>query len=671
MIPSEKKIILISSNKELIDSWKKEFNDYHEQISIESEVIIESVLSASLVFLDLTSSFSFWRSLRKIKLKDSTTIIAIISGHTQSDKKFLHMQQSSSVVHYLFYPFIKEQINHYKKSMHKLLLSLPESNDDDTLNYKIVARFNEIFERIIFNKPFTYDILKSEIQSLFYDYLQYNHVFILDSEKQTSFRLKEFKFETAFEFSIDDIMQHDEFLQMFNYKIPILKNDIRQRDAFYQKFIKKLNPEVNRILLIPISTPDGKNIYWILMKKSPIPISSYQFFISQFIIKTFLVGNTFIQNYAIDLFKWDRYKNIKRDLVVFRNIFDSFKFGLFMLDLKFNVKFANKAAANILQKDVSEIENYPLSKVFHQEKFELLENNIQIRDNEYRGEFELVIKGNQKKMIGFSFYPRILIDGEDYILLIFKDISDLKALEEENLRKDRLATLGIIASEIAHEIRNPLAGIRAIAETLKDEMNEHPTISEYTNRIIRQTERVESLIKNLFSYTKPPRPTLEKCNIRDLLDEVFLMLSDKFKIKKIITQIDIEKDNEYLFVDQNQMLQVFNNIIQNSIDAIDSDGKITISVFRTESIPEQARQFINMKPGHHYIKIIIKDTGIGISDEDKPKLFLPFFSTKDSGIGLGLSIVYQIIKEHEGYIFYESTKGQGTECHIILPMPGE
>ncbi len=253
-------------------------------------------------------------------------------------------------------------------------------------------------------------------------------------------------------------------------------------------------------------------------------------------------------------------------------------------------------------------------------------------------------------------------------MLIFKDITDLKMLEEENLRNDRLATLGIIASEIAHEIRNPLAGIRAIAETLKDEMEDHPTIAEYTDRIIRQSERMEALIKNLFTYTKPPRPNLTLCNLDELLEEVHQLLHEKLKKKNIKFHVQIAPSAHTIYADANQIQQVFLNVIQNSIDSIDSDGKIEINVFKAETVPEKIRPLLQAWESDKIIKIIVKDNGKGIPTEAMSKLFLPFFTTKEEGIGLGLSIVYQIIKEHRGYITYESEIGEGTECHIFLPQ---
>lgn len=663
------KIPFISGNPLVISHWKEFEQKFQLSFEYLNEIDASSILKSPIIYLDVTKNFHLWRSFRKLTISKKTLPIIIAHKKDIGTKQLQNILLANENFQILFFPFGEEAIENHLAYVKNVILSSIQAYPEGTITYQILARFNDVLDLIISQSPenINYDIIKNTTISILKEILNYKHV-LIGRKDGTSFIVKSLDELLQEEFPLEEILQVDEFLQLINYKSPVLLNNLTVKDKFYKIFLRKLDEHSKHSLLIPGRSLEGETIYWILIKDKNIPISSFEFYISHFIIKSFLVAYMFIRGLEVDMFKWDRYQTIKKDLNIYRNIFDAFKFGLFVVDYQFQIKFANKAACVILEKSLNDLEGKSLSSAFSKESFELIEQNLKINENEYRGEFEIIVQGENKKSIGFSFYPRVQIEDEEYLLLIFKDISEMKVLEEESLRNDRLATLGIIASEIAHEIRNPLAGIRAIAETLKDEMEEHPTIAEYTDRIIRQSERMEALIKNLFTYTKPPRPNLSLCDLNDLIEDVLILFKDKIKKKNILTSVDIEPKAKMVYADSNQMHQVLINIIQNSIDAIEENGKIDIQAFLIEKVPPKVKPLLQVWESERIVKIIIRDNGSGIPEDIQSKLFLPFFTTKEEGVGLGLSIVYQIIKEHNGYIHFESEPGEGTECHIYLPQ---
>ncbi|MCK5077961.1 MAG: hypothetical protein KAR38_16380, partial [Calditrichia bacterium] len=313
------------------------------------------------------------------------------------------------------------------------------------------------------------------------------------------------------------------------------------------------------------------------------------------------------------------------------------------------------------------LEGEPLATIVEKDKFALIEKAISLKNNEYRGEFEFSGASKSKKQIGFSVYPKIEIDDDIFIVILFKDISEEKEIQQELIKMDRLSTLGIMASEIAHEIRNPLAGISAVSEAMKDEIEKNSPIFEYVDRIIKQTKRIEKLLKSMFNYAKPPRPHLEIVDFEKVLDETSILLKERMKNKQIHFSYFIHGGAKYMFVDPGQFQQILLNIILNSIDAIGMNGNIKLIARPQLELSPKLKKLLPDTAEEKFVLISIEDDGSGIKEEYLSKLFLPFFTTKSHGTGLGLSIVYQLIKEHGGHIYFEPNDKKGTTCNIIIP----
>jgi signal transduction histidine kinase len=256
-------------------------------------------------------------------------------------------------------------------------------------------------------------------------------------------------------------------------------------------------------------------------------------------------------------------------------------------------------------------------------------------------------------------------------IISFRDISEIKRLQVEMIRMDRLASLGVLASGIAHEIRNPLAGIKTMAQTLEEEMAPGDSRQEYLSRIIRQVNRLDELLKAFFSYARPRPPIKKWHDLPDIVHEVTMLLNKRISSTNVVLEEKYAKNLPQIFVDLNQIQQIFINLILNALDAMPKGGTLTLTAepVRTalKAVDRRRKNFRRKLQETLYVKVSVQDTGSGIPAEHLDAIFDPFFTTKSQGTGLGLSIVYRILEEHGGEIQVSSKVGKGTTFTLLLP----
>jgi len=353
------------------------------------------------------------------------------------------------------------------------------------------------------------------------------------------------------------------------------------------------------------------------------------------------------------------------------HIINQLNFGIMVIDKNEKIKYLNETSADILQVDSSKSLYQPLQKILGSQNTKVILDARQPVEGTYeRPEIEISAKDGSKILVGFSLTEIEDKTGNDGgIILSLKDITYSKELQEEMRRMDRLASLGVMASGIAHEIRNPLAGIKAIAQTFEEELAPEDPKNEFVKRIIKQVNRLDDMLKTLFSYAKPQKPNRQFHHIEEILREVLTLLKQKIQQQNIKLTQSYSSTLPPLFVDNSQVQQVLFNLILNSIEAIETGGEIHIAI---ESVGKE-QQKLQRKPfyktitGKPYVSIQISDNGCGIQREDLQQIFNPFFTTKNFGTGLGLSIVYQIVQENNGIIYFESEAKKGTLCYLFLP----
>ncbi len=352
-------------------------------------------------------------------------------------------------------------------------------------------------------------------------------------------------------------------------------------------------------------------------------------------------------------------------------VINQLNFGIMVIDKQLQIKYINKSAANLLHIDLMSSQNNKLDKIIGKNNTrKILENRRKSEGTYERPEIEVAAANGENILIGFTTteFKTEDLESESFILSL-KDITYSKELQEEMSRMDRLASLGVMASGIAHEIRNPLAGIKAIAQTFEEELTETDPKNEYVRRIIKQVNRLDDMLKTLFSYAKPQKPNRQFYHIEEILQEVLSLLKQKLYKHNIKLSQSYASNLPPLYIDNGQIQQVLFNLILNSLEAIDKEGEIEISIepVSTDSEKFSRKPFYKKITDNPYIQINITDTGCGIPQENMQQIFNPFFTTKNFGTGLGLSIVYQIVQENNGIIYFESEEEKGTACYLFLP----
>ncbi len=346
------------------------------------------------------------------------------------------------------------------------------------------------------------------------------------------------------------------------------------------------------------------------------------------------------------------------------SILQNISSGIITVDLSGKIIFANKAAEEILGVTHDELANRSLSDLFGDKASHVMIVTTRSEEAAKGDEIQLTIGDHKEIFLGYTTSVRFGSDEKPAGYIIsFRDITHIKQMRDTIQRMDRLVSLGLLTGGIAHEIRNPLAGIKTLAQALEREIPLDDLKIEYIRRIIKQINRLNELLKAFFTYAKPGRPERQFQNLPSIIGEVKVLVKQRAHNDQIIFEENYDPGLPPLYVDGNQMEQVFLNLLINAMDAIGKNGKLSISAKPLRrAIPSRFMR------DEDIVEVRISDTGAGIRPEDLRSIFDPFFTTKPNGVGLGLSIVYRIIHEHGGEINVESEPGKGTTFIIDLPL---
>ncbi|KKI91501.1 hypothetical protein WQ54_14660 [Bacillus sp. SA1-12] len=265
-------------------------------------------------------------------------------------------------------------------------------------------------------------------------------------------------------------------------------------------------------------------------------------------------------------------------------------------------------------------------------------------------------KGGKEKTCLFDALP--IYDENNSLLgafVQFRDISDRIELEKQVIATEKLSLIGKLGAGLAHEIRNPLTSVIGFIQLLKKEVEKKGT-EKHFKIILDELERIKRLVNQLVMMAKPSTHERKECNVEELIKETIYLMNSQAAQHNVTIYFETSLKENSLMIDESQIKQVLINIIKNAIEAAnDSGGIINVSLTQVSNINDP------------FIEIIVKDDGKGLTEEQIQKLFTPFFSSKENGLGLGLSICKQIIESHKGKIEVSSVIDQGTTFKILLP----
>lgn len=356
----------------------------------------------------------------------------------------------------------------------------------------------------------------------------------------------------------------------------------------------------------------------------------------------------------------------------YRSIIQNINGGLITIDLKGEITFVNRAAAQMLGYEVEEILGEHISELFYDDDESQKCLRVLFLPGKRIDEKEVSFrqKDSSSIFVGLNTSPLHDEDNKfDGVVLLFRDLTEVRHLKLQIERMERLALLGELAAGIAHEIRNPLAGIKAAAQVLEESFGADDFRYQIVERIVREVDKSNRLLKEFFKFAKPTKPKLNFHDIEMIIDGVYLLLAPKIKKRTINFFTDFNSDVPQVYVDETQLEQVILNLFLNAVDAMPGGGILTVSTFRKKlRVLDKEKEKLDVSDNElNYVIVEISDTGRGIKEEDLDKVFNPFFTTKTEGLGLGLSICSRLVEENGGKLDVTSEVGKGTTFVLALP----
>jgi signal transduction histidine kinase len=251
--------------------------------------------------------------------------------------------------------------------------------------------------------------------------------------------------------------------------------------------------------------------------------------------------------------------------------------------------------------------------------------------------------------------------------LFFKDLTRVEQLEERERLRDRLASLGEMAAGIAHELKNPLAGIEVMAGLLRRQVPESPDAQSLLADIISEARMANAIVVEMLEFVRPLRLQVERTDMADVLHQAVTLAESKATRGGVVVSMNAGPELPMIDGDQHQLCQVFTNLLTNAFEALDGKGAIEIRAVaeEMESDPGFAADAHAPTP---VVLVEVIDNGPGVPADLSDRIFDPFFTTKPQGSGLGLPIVRKIVDAHDGRIDLTSAPGGGTRFRVMLPV---
>jgi nitrogen-specific signal transduction histidine kinase len=251
-------------------------------------------------------------------------------------------------------------------------------------------------------------------------------------------------------------------------------------------------------------------------------------------------------------------------------------------------------------------------------------------------------------------------------VMFFKDLTLVEQREERERLRDRLASLGEMAAGIAHELKNPLAGIEVMAGLLKRQVPDKKEAQSTLADIISEAKLANAIVVEMLDFVRPVRLQVERTAIADVLHQAVLLAESRTSRGSVAVTMDVPNGLPTIEGDHTQLCQVFTNLIANAFEALEGRGEVAISASLQLTEPDPELGFTSDPPPAIVVDVV--DNGPGVAAELSDRIYDPFFTTKVKGTGLGLGIVRKIVDAHDGRIDLSSSKETGTRFRVTLPV---
>lgn len=361
----------------------------------------------------------------------------------------------------------------------------------------------------------------------------------------------------------------------------------------------------------------------------------------------------------------EKERGLTRLQVFHENIVHSISSGVFTADAMGCITSFNPAAQEATGYTIADVAGRSWREVFNWHPSERSDEPLNgTVSTTTRFEVECKRADGTRLILGMTLSPLQEQGMQTGLVGVFKDLTQIRDLEEEMRRKEWLASLGEMSAGMAHEIRNPLGALAGAMQMLRKDAMEDETNRRLMDIVIREATRLDNIITEFLQYARPPALDLAEHDLNKVLAETLDLVQHEARARsKISIVTSLAAGTLMAMVDQDQFRQVFWNMATNAFEAMPDGGQLTIST--------SCRRVEAGERKGNVIEIAFQDTGEGIPRQNLDKIFLPFFTTKKEGSGLGLAAVHRIVDLHGGWIKVESQERQGSRFVVCMPRSGE
>jgi two-component system sensor histidine kinase PilS (NtrC family) len=378
--------------------------------------------------------------------------------------------------------------------------------------------------------------------------------------------------------------------------------------------------------------------------------------IVSFYVLTFLASFVVEQEKKTRLLLEEKESEFNQLDLLFRSMVESVYTGVMTIDLQNTIKTFNHAAEEITGFTRAKIQDHKIEDVFPEFVPFINEETI---NEQTQKRLEIIITGKtgNKIDLGWSISPLIgKHDNQIGNILIFQDLTKIKQMEKKLETSKNMALIGEMAAGWAHEVRNPLAAITGSIELLKQGLKLDGTDERLMQIILRGKDQLESFARDFLSMARPVPVSRELVDLNEVVEEVLEYIKLNKDWTSTIKIVKVSSSKALAFANKEQVRQIINNLVLNAIQSMEEDGVLSIETRR-----------VKLEDKKEYAEIKVSDTGCGIKENDLKNIFEPFFTKKEKGTGLGLTIVSHLVDGYNGKIKIESTINQGTICAVWLP----
>jgi two-component system sensor histidine kinase HydH len=338
-------------------------------------------------------------------------------------------------------------------------------------------------------------------------------------------------------------------------------------------------------------------------------------------------------------------------------VVENMPIGLIALDARQRIAAFNHTAESLMQLSFHDVMGKAAERVLPADICAEI-NRPQIRDEVIEKEIDCTV-GNGH-IVALEVGASLLTDdGGNHLgyVILFKDLTEVRALHQEIERSRRLASVGRLAAGVAHEIRNPLSSIKGFATYFKQRYQDVPEDQQTADIMIQEVDRLNRVVSQLLEFARPISISPKPVSFKDLVADSIKLIERQARDKKITIATRNSAQVDKINLDPDRINQVLLNLYLNAIEAMAPGGKLQIEISDSGENSE--------------LRIRVADTGKGIAEKDLPKIFDPYFTTKSSGTGLGLAIVHNIVEAVGGTLEVKSEAGRGTAFTLRLPIGGK